>query len=121
MPTAGDEMPIQRVPSGLPGPGGIGFAPLAHEELGGIHHGLRCIWMMRNRPFGVGNDDWPVATPKRRQRVVLPLAKRYRCSRLPAREMVMAGGSLARESLARTFVSFAVISRAPGGAARRPA
>ena len=38
-PTPGADRPIQRVPSGLPGPGGIGFAPCAHGESGGYHHG----------------------------------------------------------------------------------
>ena len=54
MPTPGAERPIQRVPSGLPGPGGIGFAPFAHGEFGGYHHGsfhLTTIW---KRPSGVG-------------------------------------------------------------------
>ena len=42
MPTPGLEMPIQRVPSGLTGPGGTGFSPCAQEsEVGGYHHGLR--------------------------------------------------------------------------------
>ena len=41
MPTYGDEIPIQRVPSGFPGPGGIGFAPSAQAEpCGGYHHGF---------------------------------------------------------------------------------
>ena len=40
MPTPGADRPIQRVPSGLFGPGGIGFCPFAHGELGGYHHGF---------------------------------------------------------------------------------
>ena len=32
MPTPGDESPIQRVPSGLLGPGGIGFCPSPSES-----------------------------------------------------------------------------------------
>ncbi len=63
MPTYGAEMPIQRVPSGFPGPGGIGFAPSAQAEpCGGYHHGLRCIVTISNVPTGVGYEDWPVAT-----------------------------------------------------------
>ena len=34
MPTPGDDRPIQRVPSGLFGPGGIGFWPSRPGELG---------------------------------------------------------------------------------------
>jgi len=40
MPTAGADVPIQRVPSGLPEPGGIGSRPFAHGELGGIQVGF---------------------------------------------------------------------------------
>ena len=47
MPTPGDESPIQRVPSGLVGPGGIGFWPLAQREFGGYHQGLRHLtWIV---------------------------------------------------------------------------
>ena len=54
MPTPGELMPIQRVPSGLPGPGGVGFSPFAHGSGGGYHHGsfhLTTIWKW---PIGVG-------------------------------------------------------------------
>ena len=40
MPTAGADVPIQRVPSGLPAPGGIGSRPFAHGEFGGIQVGF---------------------------------------------------------------------------------
>ena len=40
MPTPGEEIPIQRVPSGFPGPGGIGSSSLAQSESGGYHHGF---------------------------------------------------------------------------------
>ncbi len=50
-PTPGDEMPIQRVPSGLPGPGGTGSSPAAHAESGGYHQGLACFWMISKRPM----------------------------------------------------------------------
>src|SRR3989304_4415671 len=40
MPTRGAERPIQRVPSGLPGPGGTGFCPFAHGDGGGDHPGV---------------------------------------------------------------------------------
>ena len=44
MPTPGALSPIQRVPSGLPGPGGTGCAPAAHEScVGGNHHGFFCL------------------------------------------------------------------------------
>ena len=44
IPTYGDEMPIHRVPSGFPGPGGTGSAPSAQAEpSGGYHQGFRCI------------------------------------------------------------------------------
>ena len=54
MPTPGAESPIQRVPSGLPGPGGIGFAPFAQGEFGGYHHGFSHLTTIRKRPSGVG-------------------------------------------------------------------
>jgi hypothetical protein len=54
MPTPEAERPIQRVPSGFPGPGGIGFSPLAHDEFGGYHHGLRHLTTTDQRPSGVG-------------------------------------------------------------------
>ena len=42
IPTYGDEIPIQRVPSGLPGPGGTGSESAAQSDGGGYHHGFRC-------------------------------------------------------------------------------
>src|SRR6266516_7952201 len=66
MPTPGAERPIQRVPSGLPGPGGTGRKPCAQGDGGGYHHGSRCFVTISNVPDGVGYRDWPVATPKRR-------------------------------------------------------
>ena len=54
MPTDGELIPIHLVPSGLPGPGGIGLAPCAHGEAGGYHQGFRDIWMMWKLPIGVG-------------------------------------------------------------------
>src|SRR3954468_1410110 len=62
-PTPGAEMPIQRVPSGLPGPGGTGFSPAAQAEFGGYHQGLRCFVTISKRPTGVGYCDCPTATP----------------------------------------------------------
>ena len=67
MPTPEAERPIHRVPSGLPGPGGIGFAPCAQAVCGGYHQGLRHLTTTCQRPSGVGYCDWPVATPKTRQ------------------------------------------------------
>ena len=56
MPTPGAERPIQRVPSGLPGPGGTGFRPCAHEEFGGIVHGLTIlVFLLAIAPLGVGS------------------------------------------------------------------
>ena len=43
MPTYGAEIPIQRVPSGFPGPGGTGSDSAAHSD-GGYHHGFRCMF-----------------------------------------------------------------------------
>ena len=67
IPTSGAESPIHRVPSGLPGPGGIGSAPLAQSDAGGYHHGLRCMTTISKFPTGVGYDGCPVATPNVRQ------------------------------------------------------
>src|ERR1700712_2336654 len=65
-PTPGEEIPIQRVPSGLPGPGGTGFSPAAQAESGGYHQGLACFVTISKRPTGVGYCDWPTATPSMR-------------------------------------------------------
>ena len=54
MPTPGLESPIQRVPSGLPAPGGTGLSPAAHGEFGGNHHGFRHMTTISNFPSGVG-------------------------------------------------------------------
>jgi hypothetical protein len=54
IPTPDADSPIHRVPSGFPGPGGIGLAPAAQAESGGYHHGFRCIVTMRHLPSGVG-------------------------------------------------------------------
>ena len=55
IPTFGDERPIQRVPSGFPGPGGTGFSPTAQADPGGgYHQGSRNLTMTSNRPSGVG-------------------------------------------------------------------
>ena len=48
LPTPGAVKPIQRVPSGFPGPGGIGFSPFAQSESGGRHQGSRCMSTMLN-------------------------------------------------------------------------
>ncbi len=54
MPTPGELRPIQRVPSGLPGPGGTGFSPFAHGDAGGYHHGFFHLTTIWNLPSGVG-------------------------------------------------------------------
>ena len=44
IPTPGALSPIQRVPSGFPGPGGTGLSPLAQAScVGGYHHGFNCL------------------------------------------------------------------------------
>src|SRR5690242_12984656 len=64
MPMPGADVPIQRVPSGLFTPGGIGPRPAAHGELGGNHVGFTCFWMTEKLPVGVGYAGWPTATGK---------------------------------------------------------
>src|ERR671934_171976 len=56
MPTPGAESPIHLVPSGLFGPGGIGFWPAAHGEDGGYHHGFFHLTTIVKRPSGVGAE-----------------------------------------------------------------
>ena len=71
IPTPGALSPIQRVPSGLPGPGGTGLAPAAHEScVGGNHHGFLCLTTISKWPSGVGQAACPVATGKTRTRWV---------------------------------------------------
>src|SRR5437764_15260062 len=63
MPTPGALNPIQRVPSGLPGPGGTGVAPAAHESwVGGNHHGFLCLTTTWQWPRGVGQAGRPAVT-----------------------------------------------------------
>ncbi len=55
IPTPGALSPIQRVPSGFPGPGGTGFSPFAHAScVGGYHHGFFCLTTISKCPSGVG-------------------------------------------------------------------
>ena len=54
MPTPGALRPIQRVPSGFPGPGGTGFSPAAQGSAGGYHHGFFHLTTIWKRPSGVG-------------------------------------------------------------------
>jgi hypothetical protein len=55
MPTPGAESPIQRVPSGFPGPGGTGLSPRAQTSwVGGYHQGLTHLTTTWKRPAGVG-------------------------------------------------------------------
>src|SRR6187431_1407170 len=76
MPTYGSERPIQRVPNGLPGPGGTGSASSAHGDGGGYHQGLRCKLAISKVPSGVGYSARPVATPN--QRTYLASSKKRR-------------------------------------------
>src|SRR5436190_12946947 len=70
MPTPGALRPIQRVPSGLPGPGGTGFSPAAHGDAGGYHHGFLHLTTIWNRPSGVGYTVCPVETWNRRSNLM---------------------------------------------------
>ena len=54
MPMPDALVPIQRVPSGLLGPGGAGVAFFAQSELGGSHLGFLVIWIIKYVPVGVG-------------------------------------------------------------------
>src|SRR5690348_6595143 len=90
MPTYGAEMPIHRVPSGFPGPGGIGWAPCAHSEpAGGYHHGFNCLLITSNLPSGVGYCERPVATLNSRISLGL-LPTRYRYSWFDPRRITIA-------------------------------
>src|SRR5215211_8197666 len=91
IPTAGADKPIQRVPSGLPGPGGIGSASFAQSDGGGRHHGLRCMSTIDHVPSGVGYDDWPVATPK----LLTARGPLKRVRRFEARRITMTGPKFA--------------------------
>src|SRR5829696_5882110 len=91
MPTAGAERPIQRVPSGLPGPGGIGSASFAQSDGGGRHQGFRCMSTIDHVPSGVGYDDWPVATPK----LLTVRGPLKRVRRFEARRITMTGPKFA--------------------------
>ena len=62
MPMPGLFRPIQRVPSGLPGPGGTGPIPAAHAESGGFQVGFFALVMIRKLPMGVGWAAMPTAT-----------------------------------------------------------
>src|ERR687898_2396294 len=91
MPTYGAEIPIQRVPSGLPGPGGTGSDSAAQSDGGGYHHGFRCRFTISYLPSGVGNADRPVATPN--DRTYLALSKKN--SLFEPRRMTTASSSSA--------------------------
>ena len=54
MPIAGAVVPIQRVPSGFPGPGGMVESSAAHGESGGYHAGSTCLSLISYSPVGVG-------------------------------------------------------------------
>src|SRR5690348_63278 len=94
MPTPGTLRPIQRVPSGLPGPGGTGLSPAAHGEFGGNHQGFRHMTTMLKRPSGVGYAGWPTATPN----VCHGRIPWYRLSRCWLRWMTITGPKLSRET-----------------------
>src|SRR5438105_4672458 len=114
MPTPGAERPIQRVPSGLSGPGGIGFWPAAHGELGGYHHGFFHLTTIVKRPSGVGYWLWPVATMKNRQ-YFIPL---YRSRRFELRRMTITGPKFRRVTFGfSAFVASRISSRVPAASA----
>jgi hypothetical protein len=79
-------MPIQRVPSGLPGPGGTGSELFAHGDGGGYHHGFRCMFTTSYVPRGVGYEACPVATGNHRT----SFTSSKRRSRLDARRITIA-------------------------------
>src|SRR6266508_5358980 len=87
IPTSGTERPIQRVPSGLPGPGGIGVRRAAHRPLGGNHHGSRSFDTILKRPTGVGWLRLPVPMTKMRDSFVAA----YNYSRCELRRTTMIG------------------------------
>ena len=58
---AGAVVPIQRVPSGFPAPGGIDESSAAHGESGGYHTGSFCLSLISYSPVGVGYAGWPIA------------------------------------------------------------
>src|SRR5947207_9180807 len=103
MPTPGAESPIQRVPSGLSGPGGIGCCPCAHGEAGGYHHGFLHLTTILKRPSGVGYWLCPVATAKKR-RYFMPS---YSSRRFEFRRITITGPKLRRV----TFGFSAVVTR----------
>src|SRR5918999_4033713 len=90
IPTYGAEIPIQRVPSGFPGPGGTGSASCAQSDGGGYHQGFRCFVTISNAPVGVGYRASPVATPNARMSFVFM----YSRSLFELRMMTIAGPRL---------------------------
>src|SRR3954468_7373614 len=92
MPIPSASRPIQRVPSGLPGPGGIGFAPAAHGESGGYHHGFSHLTSIWKWPSGVGEAGGRGAAGKPRHDFI-PL---YRYRRFAPRWMTITGPKLFR-------------------------
>src|SRR5436189_5851435 len=98
MPTPGAESPIQRVPRGFPGPGGIGFDPCAQGESGGYHHGFRHLTTILKRPSGVGYWVCPVATAKKR-RYFIPL---YSSRRFELRRMTITPPKFRRVTFGRS-------------------
>src|SRR5215208_2518031 len=102
-------MPIQRVPSGFPGPGGTGFWPAAHGDAGGYHHGFFHLTAIWKRPSGVGYALCPVATPNSRQKRI----PRYSVSRFASRLITTIGAlKLDRLTCARTVLArSATVSR----------
>src|SRR2546430_1050971 len=115
MPTPGADRPIQRVPSGLLGPGGIGFCPWAQREFGGYHHGFRHLTTIEKRPSGVGYTDWPVATRKLRR----SCWKWYRSSRFEPRRITITERKVRRVVCA--FSAFVLIRTHARLVARRRA
>jgi hypothetical protein len=90
--------PIQRVPSGFPGPGGIGCSPSAQSAAGGYHQGRRILLTILKRPSGVGLAGRPVPAGKTRARL-LPW---YRKSRCAVRRTTITGPKFARVTAGRT-------------------
>src|SRR3954447_17963491 len=101
MPTPGELRPIQRVQSGLPGPGGTGLSPCAQGDAGGDHQGFRPMTTISQRASGVGYAGCPTATPK----VCHERMPWYRLSRCALRWMTITGPKLLRETAGASFTT----------------
>src|SRR5436190_1428839 len=93
MPTPGALSPIQRVPSGLPGPGGTGFSPAAHGE---IPHDLRLVDLAPDERLR--HDRLDVAEEQARRDGLTVEAGRQLCGERPHERAVDPGTQRERRS-----------------------